>query len=90
MRILLVDDHILFRDGLAGLLTSQPDMMIVGQAGSVREALVLAQKLRPDVVLMDITMADGSGLEATRLILNEYCNGGAPTSIRALPVLQRL
>lgn len=71
MRILLADDHVLFRDGLAGLLAPQPDMTIVGQASSVREAVILARKLRPDVVLMDISMMDGSGVEATRMILAE-------------------
>ena len=69
MRILLVDDHTLFRDGLAGLLKSQPDFTIVGEAGSAAEAIEMAHKLRPDLILMDIGLPDGSGIDAARTIL---------------------
>jgi two-component system response regulator NreC len=69
MRILLVDDHALVREGLVSLIAPQPDMQVVGQAGSLREALALAARLRPDLVLMDFTLPDGTGADATRAIL---------------------
>jgi DNA-binding NarL/FixJ family response regulator len=68
IRILLVDDHALFREGLASIFASQPDMVIVGQADDGLEALVKAQELKPDLILMDISMPGGNGLEATRQI----------------------
>jgi DNA-binding NarL/FixJ family response regulator len=69
MRILIVDDHVLFRDGLVSLLGSQPDFNVVGQAGSVPEAIAMARELQPDLVLMDFGLPDSSGLEATQAIL---------------------
>jgi two-component system NarL family response regulator len=69
MRILIVDDHILFREGLAGLLRSQPDMEVIGECGTVSEAVIMANELRPQVILMDFSLPDGTGLEATRAIL---------------------
>lgn len=71
-RILLADDHELFREGLAGLINAQPDMEVVGQAGDGLEALTLARDLRPDLVVMDIKMPLCEGLEATRLIRAEW------------------
>ena len=71
IKILLVDDHTLFREGLAGLLSGQPDFSVIGEAGSVQEAIVVARDLRPDIVLMDFTLPDGTGLDATRVILAE-------------------
>lgn len=71
MQVLIVDDHILFREGLAGLLRSQPDMVVVGECGSVHEAVETALKTRPDVILMDFSLPDGTGLDATRAILTE-------------------
>lgn len=68
MRILLVDDHILFRKGLAQLLNSQPDFQVVGEAGDGFEALDKARELMPDLILMDINMPGCDGREATRLI----------------------
>jgi two-component system response regulator NreC len=68
IRLLLVDDHAVLRAGLRLLLNSQPDMEVVGEASNGREALELAQTLHPDIILMDITMPDLNGLEATRLI----------------------
>ena len=69
MRILIVDDHILFREGLTGLLRAQPDMEIVGECGSVHEAVEQALLERPEVILMDFSLPDGTGLEATQAIL---------------------
>jgi two-component system response regulator NreC len=69
IRILMVDDHVLVREGLVSLIDPQPDMQVVGQAGSVREAIALARQLQPRVVLMDFTLPDGTGDEATRAIL---------------------
>jgi len=67
-RLLLADDHELFRAGLAGLIDSQPDLQVVGQAGDGFEALTLARKLRPALLVMDISMPICSGVEAVRLI----------------------
>lgn len=67
-RILLVDDHELFREGLAGLVNAQPDLTVVGQAGDGLEALTMARDLQPDLIVMDINMPISGGLEATRLI----------------------
>ena len=69
MRILIVDDHILFREGLSGLLRSQPDMQVVGECGNVQEAIECAVQIAPDVILMDFSLPDGPGLEATPAIL---------------------
>ena len=69
IRILLVDDHVLFRDGLVSLLNAQPDMTVVGSASSMREGSALTRDLKPDVVLMDMGLPDGSGVEATQAIL---------------------
>ena len=69
-RILLSDDHALFRDGLASLLTAW-DMEVIGQASNGQEAVEQARRLRPDLVLMDIHMPKMNGLDATRLIKAE-------------------
>ncbi|RME45681.1 MAG: DNA-binding response regulator, partial [Chloroflexi bacterium] len=71
MRVLLVDDHPLFREGLASVLQSQPDFDVVGEAGSVCEAVEMARALQPDVVVMDFCLPDGSGADASRVILSE-------------------
>jgi two-component system, NarL family, nitrate/nitrite response regulator NarL len=70
-RILVVDDHILFREGLTSLLRSTDDFDVVGNAGSVHEAIHLARELCPDIILMDFSMPDGTGIDATRVILSE-------------------
>lgn len=68
IRILIADDHDLFRDGLVSVLRSQPDFEVVGEAGDGLEAFVMAQQLRPDIVLMDINMPGADGLAATQMI----------------------
>jgi DNA-binding NarL/FixJ family response regulator len=69
IRILIADDHTLFRDGLNALLSSIADAEVVGQAASGDEAIAKAAELTPDVVLMDIQMPGVNGIEATRRIL---------------------
>jgi two-component system, NarL family, response regulator NreC len=66
IRILLADDHAVVRQGFKMILAEQPDMEIVGEAGNGREALALAESLRPDVVVMDVAMPELNGIEATR------------------------
>jgi two-component system response regulator NreC len=69
IRILLADDHALVRQGFRMILAAQPDMQIVGEAGNGREAVEIAEKLQPDVVIMDVTMPELNGIEATRRLL---------------------
>lgn len=64
--ILLVDDHPLFREGLKALVAGNPSYAVAGEAGDVAEALRLARDLRPDIVLLDISLPDGSGLDVIR------------------------
>jgi DNA-binding NarL/FixJ family response regulator len=68
LRILLADDHLLFRKGLAQLLDSQPDFQVIGEATDGIEAIAQTQSLQPDMVLMDINMPNSDGFEATRHI----------------------
>ena len=72
IRLVIVDDHILFREGLIAVIRSQPGFEVVGQAGTVREAVEEVRAWRPDMVLMDFGLPDGTGVEATRAILKEY------------------
>ncbi len=69
-RILIADDHPHFRDGLRALLLSAPDVEVVGEARDGQEAIKLAARLQPDVILMDLNMPGTGGIEATRRILH--------------------
>jgi DNA-binding NarL/FixJ family response regulator len=71
MKILIVDDHVLFREGLSGILRSRPEFDVIGEAGSVQESIELALHLKPDMILMDWNLPDGDGAQATRAILTE-------------------
>jgi DNA-binding NarL/FixJ family response regulator len=72
IRVLLVDDQPLFRQGLAGLLSLTADLEIVGEANHGREAIDLVAEIQPDVILMDVRMPVCDGVEATRLIHETY------------------
>jgi two-component system, NarL family, response regulator NreC len=68
IRILLADDHVLVRQGFKLILSEQSDMQIAGEAANGREAVEQAEKLQPDIVIMDVTMPELNGIEATRRI----------------------
>ena len=72
IRILTVDDHPLFRNGVAALLATQPDMHVVAEGGNGREGVQLFRTHRPDVTLMDLQMPEMNGLEATIAIRAEF------------------
>jgi DNA-binding NarL/FixJ family response regulator len=72
IRILTVDDHPLFRNGVAALLASQPDLQLVAEAANGREAILQFRTHRPDVTLMDLQMPEMNGLEATIAIRAEF------------------
>jgi DNA-binding NarL/FixJ family response regulator len=71
MKIMVVDDHILFREGLVNMLGSQSDLVVVGEAGTVSESVARARQLKPDLILLDYSLPDGNGPYAARLILTE-------------------
>jgi DNA-binding NarL/FixJ family response regulator len=71
LRILLADDHVLFRKGVRAVLASRPDLEVVGEANDGVEAIALARSTRPDVVLMDVAMPNCDGLNAARQIRHE-------------------
>jgi DNA-binding NarL/FixJ family response regulator len=70
-RVLLIDDQILFREGLVSLFNSTPDFEMAGSAGSVHEGIEQAFELKPDIILMDFSLPDGTGLDATQAILSK-------------------
>jgi DNA-binding NarL/FixJ family response regulator len=70
--MVIVDDHALFREGLASIIQIEPDIEVSGLAGTVQEAMETVRELKPDIVLMDFTLPDGTGADATRLVLREH------------------
>jgi DNA-binding NarL/FixJ family response regulator len=68
LRVMLVDDHEVVRDGIRAMLAGQDDIVVTAEAGSVRDAVDEAARTRPDVIVMDVRLSDGSGIEATREI----------------------
>lgn len=67
-RVLICDDHEVVREGLRGLIGRQPGLTVVGEAGTVAESIEMAARAKPDVVIMDVRLPDGSGVEACRAI----------------------
>ncbi|MBA9007904.1 response regulator transcription factor [Thermomonospora cellulosilytica] len=82
IKVLVVDDQTIVRAGFAALLNAQPGITVVGEAGDGREAVALATRTRPDVVVMDIRMPGMDGIEATRRMLARP--GGAETKVLVL------
>ncbi|MGO9179849.1 MAG: response regulator transcription factor [Candidatus Limnocylindrales bacterium] len=72
LRVLIVDDYELVRQGLVALLERHPGFQVVAQAGSVAEAIEMAGRYQPDLVVMDVRLPDGSGIEAAREIRVEH------------------
>lgn len=74
IRVMIVDDHEVVREGLRALLNRRQGMSVVGEAGSVETAITEARRTRPDVIIMDVRLPDGSGVEACREIREEHPN----------------
>jgi DNA-binding NarL/FixJ family response regulator len=74
LRIMVADDHTIVREGLCALLQNEADIEVVGQAASGAQAIALARELRPDVIVMDISMPDTNGIDATRQITGEFAD----------------
>jgi DNA-binding NarL/FixJ family response regulator len=72
IRLLLVDDLVIFRQGLAALISLEPDIEVVGEASNGEEAILFAETLRPDVILMDVRMPICNGVEATKIIHQKF------------------
>ena len=64
MKMIIVDDHSLFRSGLTGVFNAQPDFEVVGEASTIRDALSLFETKKPDLVMLDVSLPDGSGIDA--------------------------
>ena len=75
-RLLIADDHALLRTGMRAMLEAEPDLVIVGEAANGREAVELCRELLPDLVLMDLSMPEMGGIDATRVIKAEYPRTG--------------
>jgi chemotaxis response regulator CheB len=71
-RLLIADDHALLRSGMRAMLETEPDLEVVAEAENKREAVELCRKLLPDLVLMDLSMPEMGGIEATRAIKAEF------------------
>lgn len=74
IRLLLVDDHLLFRQGLSSLLSLESDLEVIGQASDGQEAITMVERFQPDIILMDIRMPICDGIEATQSIHQRYPN----------------
>ena len=72
IKLVIVDDHALFREGLASIIQLEKDIEISGLAGTVKEAVEVVRALKPDIVLMDFSLPDGNGADATRIVLKEH------------------
>ena len=70
-RVVLVDDHIILREGLSILLDAEGDLEVIGQAGTAEEGIFMAKKLNPDIVVMDVNLPDKNGIEATRILVEQ-------------------
>lgn len=68
LRVMVVDDHEVVRDGIKALLNEADGILVVGEAGTVREAVACAEALHPDIIVMDVRLPDGSGIDATHEI----------------------
>ena len=66
LRVMLVDDHQVVRDGIKLLLADVPDVVVCAEASTARDAVAVAAQALPDVIVMDVRLSDGSGIEATR------------------------
>ncbi|HZU66579.1 MAG TPA: response regulator transcription factor [Ktedonobacteraceae bacterium] len=72
IRLLIIDDHEMVREGLKAILTSEPDFEIVGDAASAEQGVELVERLSPDVILLDIRLPDRSGIEVCRIVSERY------------------
>jgi DNA-binding NarL/FixJ family response regulator len=82
IRVLIADDQVMIRDGLAALLSSDPEIEVVGQAGNGREAVEMGRRLDPDVIVMDIRMPEMDGLAATAELVGEPVRDADPAQAR--------
>jgi NarL family two-component system response regulator LiaR len=72
IRVMIVDDHAMVRRGLAAFLKANVDLALVGEAGNGREALLMCERLQPDVILMDLVMPEMDGMACTRMVRERY------------------